>query len=594
MRPLLLLALLAPTAGAYAVELHAPPVAGAGLPFLVEVCGEGEAPWQLRVAAENATLDHREDRYRPAEPPGRACRDVIVTPANGTVLLDARVRPEGGDPKARASANVTLLDLPWVACETAEVVDADGRIVLRAPLVEGLARLPALPGARLPAPASLRLVEARVDGVRVANDGPGPAILRAWGLANGTLEAGEEAFLEMTPPRTLLGATLPKLRAGEAWTPAGMVKLGRTDVPARWMDVEGEMLAYATPDSSHAPLVALVDAAREEVLVAAHTLTSADVAASLARAAGRGASVRVLLEGAPPGGVPPEERALVAMMRARGVEALAMGGEDARYRTMHAKLVVVDREATWVSTENLNDGFARGYAVVLWNATLARAVADVLDVDARGHDVAPLAADDRAEPAAGVWSDAPPARFPAATRRVALVLSPDDPRALAEAIARARESVDVAMLRAEAGSPMVDALVDAAANGARVRVLLDARFDDGTNAATAARLRERGVDARLDRADRTLHAKLVVIDGRVSYVGSMNWVEAALEKNREAGLLVEDEALAAYFTEAFERDRAGPALDEGREVPAPALVALVVIVLTARLLPRPLRASRRA
>lgn len=49
-----------------------------------------------------------------------------------------------------------------------------------------------------------------------------------------------------------------------------------------------------------------------------------------------------------------------------------------------------------------------------------------------------------------------------------------------------------------------------------------------------------------------LHAKCVVVDGRVAYVGSANFTEAAQERNIEAGALVEDEVFARGLVAHFE------------------------------------------
>ncbi|HUR69831.1 MAG TPA: phospholipase D-like domain-containing protein [Candidatus Thermoplasmatota archaeon] len=365
--------------------------------------------------------------------------------------------------------------------------------------------------------------------------------------------------------------------------------------PALPIPVVGEVVAFATPDAGAAPVVALLDEARREVLVEAYTLTSPDIAAALARAADRGANVTVLLEGAPVGGVPPEERALVAALEARGARVLALGGEGARYRTVHSKAFVVDGGAVAVATENFHDASSRGYGLVVRNASLARQLAQVISFDVAGFDVKPF--DARAEPGElvpFVASSSPPAPSPF-EGNVTLIVSPDDPLAVARLVANATQSVDVEMLRAEPHSPLVDALVEAARGGARVRLLLDGRHDDGANRETVARLAalaEReglAIEARRDRPDRTLHAKAVAVDGRAVYVGSMNWVRAAVEDNREVGLLVEDAVLTRWLEKEMEKDWRGPE-PEVHSLPAPPAGACLALMITSRLR----RASRRA
>lgn len=567
---------------------------------MASVCGEGEGRAQLRIFAENASLDVREDRYlQPFD--ARECRDVVVRPEPDAteVVIEARVRPEGGAPRARAGAVVPLARVPGVMCESAELYDVNGTLLLRAPRENGWSLLPALAGARLPPPAALRVVEVRAPplaGVRLVNDGPGPAPLAAWRYPSVELLApGASVFVPMDwargDPRL---PTIPSLRAGEMWTPEGVSRYGRTSVSAAPFRLNGTIVAYATPDAGAAPIVALIDSAREDVLVEAYTLTSPDVAAALARALDRGARVRVLLEGAPVGGVQLEQRALLSTLVARGAEVFALGGEAARYRTVHAKLVVVDRRAVSVATENLNEFRSRGFGLVVEDASLARRIGEVVEMDLAGHDVSPVRPSVPLGGAVPLVPSEPRAFVLRGEWNASLVLSPDEPLALARAIASARASVDVEMLRADPEGPMIDALVQAARRGARVRVLLDGRHDDGMNRETAARLsalatREGlALDARLDRPERTLHAKAFVVDGRLSYVGSMNWVRPALEDNREAGLLIESAQLAEWLEEEFEKDgwieSAGPRVE--REVAAPPMGWMLGALLTPLLRPR--------
>lgn len=569
---LLALVLLVPTAQAWSVELRAPASAPEGLPFAVEVCARAEGRGQVRVLAANASLDVREDRYL-APFDGTACRAVVVEPEGGAVELEARVRPaEGGSARASATARVALeraagelrlLDAwapPFEGVVLENVGDAPARLALRT-----------LEGARLPE-ATLAPGERAFLGPRAPPDAPRHLPMEVR-VRNGSMELAVGARVESA-------LVVPKLAAGRATSGA----YGRTDLPASTFALR-EVEAYATPGPT--PLPRLVDEAREEVLVASHTLTSPEVAAALLRALDRGARVRVLLEGAPPGGIPPDERGLVVTLQHRGAQVLLMEGEGARYRTMHAKLIVVDRAVVAIGTENLNEGGSRGFGLLVRDAALAGALARVMDADAAAwHDVAAAAFPDPPMEVAPAIARPPPPASVLPARAATLVLSPDDPGAIADAIRGARASVDVAMLRARPDVPPILALVDAARAGARVRLLLDGRHDDGVNRETATMLtalaaREGlALEAKLDGPERTLHAKAFVVDGATSYVGSMNWVPPAIHDNREAGLLVESEALAAWLALAFEEDWREDAPPRA-EVGAPGWPGMVVVACAA-------------
>src|SRR5207245_2799380 len=133
------------------------------------------------------------------------------------------------------------------------------------------------------------------------------------------------------------------------------------------------------------------------------------------------------------------------------------------------------------------------------------------------------------------------------------VLSPDSSWAQLAFMNGSRATIDAEELFAESRAPFLDALVAAARRNVSVRLLLDGQNDDGRNAAGALTLTARAareglpLEARVDRSGRTLHAKLVLVDARAAYVGSMNWGVASATKNREAGLIVESDALSQWF-----------------------------------------------
>ncbi|MBC7221021.1 hypothetical protein H5T55_06090 [Candidatus Bipolaricaulota bacterium] len=131
---------------------------------------------------------------------------------------------------------------------------------------------------------------------------------------------------------------------------------------------------------------------------------------------------------------------------------------------------------------------------------------------------------------------------------------------VAARIASATEEVLVALsdLRLYAGdgatSPLVAALVAAAARGAEVRVLVDRRGDGPyrEQQAAFAHLAERGVVVRWDDPQVTLHTKFLVVDRRWVVVGSTHWTASALTRSVQLDLAVEDEEVGAAFRSFFD------------------------------------------
>lgn len=91
-------------------------------------------------------------------------------------------------------------------------------------------------------------------------------------------------------------------------------------------------------------------------------------------------------------------------------------------------------------------------------------------------------------------------------------------------------------------------LDEAVRRGVRVDAVLErgpeADSVSADNAGTAEKLRTSGIRVCLDTPDRTTHAKVVVIDGRILFVGSHNLTQSALKFNRELSVRIVSPALA--------------------------------------------------
>lgn len=144
---------------------------------------------------------------------------------------------------------------------------------------------------------------------------------------------------------------------------------------------------------------------------------------------------------------------------------------------------------------------------------------------------------------------------------------------LAEDLPRARKTIDILMFEIKMGrsdenaaNRLVYKLVEARERGVKVRVRLEQSDRDRAltrgNRQTAEYLKQHGIFTGFDMPDVETHAKAVLIDGRILYVGNHNWSEAALMSNKEVSLRVESPvpltAMRRYF------DRFDGALEKAR------------------------------
>jgi phosphatidylserine/phosphatidylglycerophosphate/cardiolipin synthase-like enzyme len=276
---------------------------------------------------------------------------------------------------------------------------------------------------------------------------------------------------------------------------------------------------------------------------------------ALAEAASRGVAVRVLLDASDwEPQITARNEPARAYLVAHGVEARF----DDPDVTLHAKLLIVDRACVVLGSSNWNR-----YALTEhWQA-------DVLVRDARIGAFYADYFETLWNDAAGDVSVELKAWTPPEDEGIVLPLAdlPESAtyaRVLLDLLGAAKRSIHVSMYRMSTYPGYADslanavsqALIDAAARGLEVQVLLDdcAYYADSASAnlLSAFLLREDGVQVRLDAPEATTHAKLVIIDGRTVLLGSTNWNYYALERNYETDIaFINVPAIAETFENYF-------------------------------------------
>ncbi|MBG9388143.1 cardiolipin synthase ClsB [Caenimonas aquaedulcis] len=330
-------------------------------------------------------------------------------------------------------------------------------------------------------------------------------------------------------------------------------------------------------------LVQAMDAARAEVRLETYifdfTGQGAEVAYALERAARRGVSVKVVIDGFGSGALPPswEERFLQAGVQWHvyspvGTFSLLRFGS---WRRLHRKLCLVDGETAFCGGINILDDFhdptygrleaPRFDFAVRVRGPLVAEVADTMSrlwlrmqamQQARRARLAGALVSFRASGNPRTHGVAASGEGAISHARAALVLR-DNLRnrmrieqAYRRAIGRAHDEIVIANAYFVPGRKMRNALVAAARRGVRVQLLLQGRYEYFMQYYAArpiySALLRAGVEIH-EYAPSFLHAKVAVIDGHWATVGSSNLDPLSLLLAREANVIVEDAAFAAQL-----------------------------------------------
>jgi len=132
--------------------------------------------------------------------------------------------------------------------------------------------------------------------------------------------------------------------------------------------------------------------------------------------------------------------------------------------------------------------------------------------------------------------------------------SPDDGTAarLLALIQEARESIYF-LAYSFTSDELADALIAQARAGLRVEGVLERSQAESNYGAQFERLRQAGIEVRLDGNPRSMHHKVIVLDDEVVVTGSYNFSNSAETKNDENILIIHSPEIAASYVSEFSR-----------------------------------------
>jgi cardiolipin synthase len=324
-------------------------------------------------------------------------------------------------------------------------------------------------------------------------------------------------------------------------------------------------------------LEAALDAARVEVHLQCYIFeadqTGERIAAALERAARRGVAVHVVVDGFGSKTLP---AALRARMRAAGVGLLFFRPELAllelrrsRLRRLHHKIATVDGRVAFVGGINIiDDRNTPGDLPPRWDYAVSVEGPLVREIQQYARRLWERVARTYLRRRWRGWPELPRSAGPAGAQRAAFVVRDNFRRrrdiedAYLKAIGQARDEILIACAYFLPGRVFRRALLDAAARGVRVRLLLQARveylFIHYATRALYRQLLAGGVEI-VEYYRSFLHAKVAVVDRRWATVGSSNIDPLSLLLAREANVVVEDAGFAAALAASLETAIAGGA-----------------------------------
>jgi len=376
------------------------------------------------------------------------------------------------------------------------------------------------------------------------------------------------------------------------WIHPRICGIGQSDLSPYTVVFTGEVTTFVSPDNSFETIASELRKATQSIYFNIYEFTNPFLCDELIAALDRKVAVVMFLEGSPIGGIDNKEYYLLQQIEAHDgiIRFMVSDNENrvhARYGFDHAKYLVIDNDTVivescnWASTGVPKDPTYgnREWGLVIRDTDVAAAFLQVFmdDSNPLRCDSYPLSAMNVTLPPDFFITKTVPhglytPRFTAwtfnGTYTVTPVFSPDTSEHLiCDAISAANKTIYVEQLYIykdwdEQISPLVERLVNKSSQGVDVRVILDynpeytetiQQLND-----TKQYLEENGIRVKFISTAwspfTAIHNKGMTVDNTTVLVSSINWNQQSVTLNREAGVLLENPAVASYYAEVFLSD----------------------------------------
>src|SRR5262245_44822374 len=370
----------------------------------------------------------------------------------------------------------------------------------------------------------------------------------------------------------------------------------KVKVPA--VDVDQEIIAYCSPDSTYAATKRLFDNAKKTILIGIYDFSASYMTELLLDALKRGVKIKLMLDIDSK-----DEQKLFDELNDAGVDGVPAPSCASHrvhfFASSHEKVIVVDGEWCLVQSGNysensiplnVKDGGDRNHfrtgnrdtGLAIRSKKLSKFFTTILDSDMALEINGPEALAQVAKAANAFLVERAPTKVPdklfpsksfklSSSLRIQPVLSPDNYMdVIPDKLRAARKSILIEQQYIRGAQDGISGLLAAikeareAAGKLDIRIILGKIFskkDLPKEQENLDLLKQEyglvlGKNIRYIDTSRFVHChnKMVLVDGIGVLTSSQNWSNSAVTKNREAGVWLSHKGICGYFTDIVEND----------------------------------------
>jgi cardiolipin synthase len=274
------------------------------------------------------------------------------------------------------------------------------------------------------------------------------------------------------------------------------------------------------PGDSFFPIVDAIDSATSSIKMTIFRMNDPIVREAMTYAVSRGVKVQALVAPASKGWTKRNKRLSEELSKV-GIEVTVPRARKEKIKRYHYKIMTIDNAVSLILTFNptqKNLHYARDFGLLIRDPEIATELSRLFDADWSGEAFKP--------------ADLP------------LLISPYNSRQkMLELLSSAERTIRILDAKVE-DQQAIGLLLRKASGGCSIKIISeDTSYDEVVPNYHVRKL-----------ARYKLHAKCVVVDGTRFFIGSQNIRPTSLDRRREVGLVVEDDAMARKIERVFDED----------------------------------------
>ncbi len=295
------------------------------------------------------------------------------------------------------------------------------------------------------------------------------------------------------------------------------------------LGASSNLVLFVQPESGRDMILSAISAAQKRIDVEMYLLSDEEILASLVAACERGVAVSILLEQHPFGGGNSNQYTMSKLQQT----CVHIRWTNPSFPLTHEKAIIIDSAAAFILNQNLTaSAFSKNREYNIFDTDPN----DVINIERI------FAAD------WNQWTFAQPESH--------LVVSPNSSREqLTQLVSQATSSIFIETEVLD--DPSMIHMLQQKAKTIPVMILLPSLSQLPANEKIAHKLQESGVRIKT-MSSPYVHAKLLIVDEKTAYIGSINLTTQSMDENRELGIVISEQdilaSLDSYF--AFDWERA--------------------------------------